>query len=190
MGRFPLRSVSFLLGPSAHPRTHTHRRAAATATLRNLLDRSVACSITAQLVATKHRLLHPSAVTDSRAVRCACRLRAAGSCDRPQSATESFLAPATADGVPRLLGTHTCGTIAARGTLGLSSARCGCAAQRGFARLAPLSPLLRFGPALIAHHRTGLIPACVSTAIGPAPHPRLTGTVSMPAPTSAPGTSP
>ena len=42
---------------------------------------------------------------------------------------------------------------------------------RSLVRLAPIRPQLRFGTALIAHHRTGLIPAHICTGTKSTPHP-------------------
>ncbi len=42
---------------------------------------------------------------------------------------------------------------------------------RSLVRLAPIRPQLRFGTALIAHHRTGLIPAHSCTGTKSTPHP-------------------
>jgi hypothetical protein len=114
---FPLSRFPLPLGPvRTHTRTHTGvlrppQRCTAcwiaalpVTTQCNLLQRSTACCIPAQSLIAN-------------AIRRGCRLRAAGSCGGPQSAVHSFRAPATADGVPRLLGTHACGTIVARCTL-------------------------------------------------------------------------
>ena len=141
----------------------------------------IRCSA-AQSVATQRQRLHPGAVTAScrdaaDAVRCGCRLGAADGCNWPQTAAESFRARRRR--TECLVG-HSCGTIVARCTvvvlpLGeqVSCTCCVCAAQRSLAPLTPIRPHVRFGTALIAHHRTGLIPAHICTGTKSTPHPHL-----------------
>ena len=71
----------------------------------------------------EHSRLGRSCRDEAHTIRCGCRLGAIDGCGRPRSAVASFPSAATADGVPRLLGTHTRGTVVARCTVGLSSAR-------------------------------------------------------------------
>jgi hypothetical protein len=179
--QFPLTLTEFdaITGfPARIDETFTRLRIAAlpVASQRDPLQRRTTCCIAAQSLIAAATQPTPSA---------AAALSATDGCGGPQSAVESFRAPATADGVPRQLGTHTRGTIVAGCTGGRSSAQCVCAALCSAVQLGTAHP---YRPAsvgldcVIAH--TGLAsyrPASPLRLCPPPAHIR-TGTERIPRP--------